>query len=194
MSDWRRLLKFRCTGCGNCCRETLVMLTDSDVRRLAEGTGRPLADFVRFVPEGDIGLEKRSPWWVRLATRRYVITLRWNRSACVFLGEDNRCTVYEHRPVACREHPFDIQHSESGALLHLTMSRVVECPHEWDGRQSRRELVQLSRRTGAESEAYTQKVKAWNRRREGARTRGEFLRYLGLGAADGGEEGLRTED
>jgi Fe-S-cluster containining protein len=156
------------------------MLSDADIHRLAEGTRRPLESFVQFVPEADISLEKRSPWWVRLARKRYVMTLRWRRGACTFLGEDNRCTVYEHRPIACREHPFDIQHSDSGALLKLSMSKVVDCPHEWDGKQKRRELVALSRWTASESEGYTDRVRLWNRRREGARTRASFLRFLGL--------------
>lgn len=156
------------------------MLTDADIRRLAEGTDRPWRDFVRFVPEGAIGLGKRSPWWLRLRTQRYVLTLRWKGRACVFLGEDNRCTVYEHRPVACREHPFSIEHSESGALLKLTKSRVGNCPHEWNGRLNRRDLVTLSRWTGRESEAYTDRLKEWNRLGAGERIRSKFLRLLGL--------------
>lgn len=180
MSDWRRLLKFRCTGCGNCCRETLVMLTDSDIRRLAEGTGRSPDEFVRFVPEDDIVLAQRSPWWIRLARGRYVLALRWRRRACIFLGADNLCTAYEHRPVACREHPFSIQHSQSGALLHLSMSRVVHCPHAWDGNLKRRDLVAQSRWTGREGEDYTSRIRHWNRGSGGSRTKLAFLRYLGL--------------
>jgi Fe-S-cluster containining protein len=158
----------------------MVMVTDTDVRRLADGTGRPVTEFARLVGDDDITLDKRSPWWVRLARGRYVMALRWRRGGCVFLGADNRCTVYEHRPVACREHPFNITHSETGALLHLSMSRVVPCPHEWDGDLKRRDLVAQSRWTNRESEAYTELVKQWNRRGDGARTRPAFLRYLGL--------------
>lgn len=158
----------------------MVMLSDADVKRLADGTMLPVDSFARFVAEGDISLEKRSPWWIRLARRRYVMALRWKRGACVFLGEDNRCGAYDHRPLACREHPFSISHSESGALLDLSMSRVVDCPHEWDGEQKRRDLVALSRWTSRESETYTGRVRLWNRQREGSRTRVAFLRFLGL--------------
>ena len=180
MSDWERLLKFRCTGCGNCCRETMVMLTDADIRRLMEGTGRPWHEFARFIPEGDITMDKRSPWWLRLRARRYVLILRWQRRACVFLGADNRCTVYEHRPVACREHPFSIDYSETGALVHLSKSRVGRCPNEWDGKQSRRALVALSRWTDRESAAYQERLKEWNRLHPASRTRASFLRFLGI--------------
>jgi len=185
MSDWQRLLKFRCTGCGNCCRETMVMLTDADIGRLASGTARPWRDFVRFVREGDITLEKRSPYWVRLRSKRYVLALRWKRRACVFLGEDNRCTVYESRPLACREHPFAIEHSDSGGLLKLTKSRVGRCPNEWDGRLLRRDLVALSRWTGRESESYRERLKQWNRLGQGERIRSRFMHWLLEGSTGG---------
>lgn len=178
--DWQRYLKFRCTGCGNCCKGTMVMLTDADVRRLVEGTGRPFEDFARFVHQDDIVLDKRSPWWIRLQRARYVMALRWRRGACVFLDPENRCTVYDHRPVACREHPFNITLSVTGGLYSLSRSNIVPCPHEWDGDIKRRDLIALSNWTNRESEAYTERVKAWNRRREGRRTMAEYLRFLGL--------------
>ena len=180
MYDWRRLLKFRCTGCGNCCRGTVVMVGDDDIRRLAAGTGRDPRSFIRFVGKDSITLDKRSPWWLRLRRRRFVLALQHRHRACIFLGEDNLCTVYEHRPLACREHPFHLQHTESGALWRMSMSRVVHCPHAWDGDLKRRDLVALSRWTARESEAYTEKVRLWNRRRPRAATRLAFLRYLGL--------------
>jgi Fe-S-cluster containining protein len=158
----------------------MVMLTDADIRRLAEGTGRPWQEFVRLAPEGAITMDKRSPWWLWLRARRYILTLRWKGRACMFLGADNRCTVYEHRPVACREHPFNIEHSATGALLKLTKSRVGRCPNEWDGKLNRRDLVALSRWTDRESEAFTDRLKDWNRQGEGERTRSRFVRFFGL--------------
>ncbi len=180
MSDWQRLLTFRCTGCGNCCRETMVMVTDADIRRLVAGTGHSWQDVVRFVPEDAISLDKRSPWWLRLAASRWVVVLRWQGRACRFLGPDNRCTVYEHRPVACREHPFGIEYSDSGALLKLTKSRVSRCPNEWDGKLSRRALVTLSRQTDRESEAYTTRLRDWNHLTARERTRSRFGEFFSL--------------
>ena len=70
VKDWRELLKFRCTGCGNCCKGTIVMLTDHDVRRIVEGTGIAPREFVRFFGEDEIKLAKRHPFWIRFANRR----------------------------------------------------------------------------------------------------------------------------
>ena len=79
---WERLLKFRCTGCGNCCKGTYICITDADVRRLAAGTGRPIESFVRLAREADVALAKRHGWWVRFAGRRGVMALKWRRGRC----------------------------------------------------------------------------------------------------------------
>ncbi len=179
--DWRKYLKFRCTGCGNCCRGTVVMLTDTDVQRIAEGTGRDPQDFVRFFDTERVSLAKDSPWWLRFGDRRAVMALRWQRGPrCTFLDDENRCTIYDHRPVTCREHPFNVTVSDTGALERISLSRIVECPHDWDGDYTRRQVSSLSRWNERQSDAYTEQVRRWNRRRNVRGTRPGFLRFLGV--------------
>ena len=179
--DWQKYLGFRCTGCGNCCRGTIVMVTDADMRRLEQDAGRPLKELVRFVNEGDVRIEKRSPWWIRLGETRAVLALRHRQGgACTFLDDDNRCTIYEHRPIACREHPLDVTVSDRGAVEHIALSDIVECPHDWDGKQTRRELRALNSWNAEQSDAYLDEVERWNRLRSIRKTRPGFLRYLGF--------------
>ena len=180
VKDWEELLKFRCTGCGNCCKETIVMITDHDVRRIVDGTGKAPREFVRFFGEGEIRMTKRHPFWVRLATRRVVMGLRWGRNRCLLLDKEDRCTVYEHRPLACREHPFNITVSESGAVTNLSLSKVVDCPHELDGHVTKKELRAISKWNEDESGEYQGHVKDWNRRRTGGRSRTDFMEFLGF--------------
>lgn len=179
-TDWSRALRFRCTGCGNCCRGTVICVTDEDVRRLTAGTGRPVDEIVHFASPHEIAFDKRHPWWVRFERRRAVMTLRRWRSDCGFLLADNRCSVYEHRPLVCRQHPFDVTLSDTGAVERVTLSRLVHCPSASDGHETRRELARMERARWRESDAFIEKVAAWNRRRDGRRTPREFLRYLGL--------------
>lgn len=76
-----------CTQCGNCCRHLDVYLTPQDGERLAARIDIPLAeivDYSRAQEEGEWGVFRRKP--------------------CQFL-QGNLCTVYEHRPVSCREYP-----------------------------------------------------------------------------------------
>ena len=49
----RELLKFRCTGCGNCCK-LRVVVTDADVRRLMDHTGLPAQKIVYFYSADEV--------------------------------------------------------------------------------------------------------------------------------------------
>jgi Fe-S-cluster containining protein len=179
---WERYLDFRCTGCGNCCRGTYLMVTDEDVRRIAKGTKRPIEDFVTFHPVEDINMGQRSPWGVKMSTQRKLMTVKWQRGGkCMFLGADERCTIYSHRPMVCRSHPFEVRLTETGGIDRMAMSRVVDCPAEWDGRTTRRDLGLLERASARESTGYLERVEAWNRSRSiPKRSPREFLRYVGL--------------
>ena len=180
ITNWRQLLKFRCTGCGNCCKGTIVMLTDSDVRRIVEGTGMAPREFVRFFGEHELIMNKRHPFWVRLANRQGAMALRWGRQRCIFLDREDRCSIYEHRPLACREHPFTIRLSNRGAVESLALSKASECLYELDGNITRPELAAVSLWNEEESAEYQRHVKAWNRDRQSRRTRAAFIEFLGL--------------
>ena len=184
MPDWEKYLGFRCTGCGNCCRGTIVMVTDADVDRVMDGTGQRPSEFLRFVDEDEAKIEKRSGWWIRVAhgphQARAVLALKHRPGgACIFLDDDDRCTIYEDRPVTCREHPFEIELSESRAVIDIAISDIVECPHDWDGKLTKRELCTVVTWNERQSDPFLEKIKAWNRRRAGSKTRPAFLRWLG---------------
>lgn len=174
---WERLLKFRCTGCGNCCKGTYICITDADARRLADGTKQPLERFVRFAREDEVALAKRHGWWVRFARRRGVMVLRWRRGRCIFLGDGDRCTAYEHRPLVCRLHPFDVTLTgeDTGGVEKVSMNRVTACPHEWDGHETRRNLGLLERMLWRDSGRYVDKIDGWQQRKA-RRTAAAFLR------------------
>ena len=103
----RQLLKFRCTGCGNCCKEPLLPLTDGDVNRIVKGTGEKPADFIRWVDRNGIEMDDEPEGFVLLRQGKRVMVLRHTRGGCYFLGKDNRCTIYKSRPLGCRVFPFD---------------------------------------------------------------------------------------
>ena len=179
--DWRRYLKFRCTGCGNCCRDTIVCITDADVRRISEGTGTSPLAFVRFYGHDEIAMSDNDPSWVRLNKGRRVMALKKTRDRCVFLeNSTNRCTIYEHRPVTCRDHPFNLTFAASGALEKISLSRIVKCPHQWDGDIQRRELRRINDWNEQQQETYVSKIQAWHKVKTGRRTGKKFLRFLGF--------------
>ena len=87
-------LRFKCTGCGDCCTGApgYVWVNQAEVEALARRLEMPVDEFERkFVRE--------------VGVRRTLKELK--NYDCVFLdGETRKCTVYEDRPRQCRTWPF----------------------------------------------------------------------------------------
>ncbi|TNF27982.1 MAG: YkgJ family cysteine cluster protein [Bacteroidetes bacterium] len=99
-----------CLQCANCCTTTGPLLTDKDITRLAKHLRMKDAafvdEYVRVDEDGD-QVFKSMP--------------------CPFLGADNYCSVYEHRPKACREYPHT-DRVKQHQLLKLHLKNAEICP------------------------------------------------------------------
>ena len=88
-------LHFRCTQCGNCCRNhgeyAYVYLTEVELKEIPEQLGISRAEFLERYCSKEPG-----SWW----------SLRMDQPACPFLAADNRCAIYAVRPKQCRTWPF----------------------------------------------------------------------------------------
>jgi uncharacterized protein len=101
-----------CTTCANCCKTMQVVVDDKDIKRLADRLGMTTRAFSKkHVKIEDVPFRSK------------VISTQ----PCPFLGEDNRCTVYEDRPQACRDFPF--LHKDRFRSRSITMvSNLEVCP------------------------------------------------------------------
>ena len=88
-------LHFECTACGKCCTG------NTDTHYIALSVKE--ADLLRA------HLDVSEAWF----KRRYVEhltrdswSIRMHNGQCVFLGKDNKCGIYNLRPVQCRTYPF----------------------------------------------------------------------------------------
>ena len=109
-ADEEVFAEFDCLTCANCCKTTGPLFTDGDIERIARHLNmRPgsfTETYLRIDEDGD-----------------YVL-----RSVpCTFLGEDNRCSIYDVRPKACREYPHTHQKRQH-SILHLTEKNIAICP------------------------------------------------------------------
>lgn len=99
-----------CLECANCCTTTGPLLTDKDISRLAKHLRIKDAvfvdDYVRVDEDGD-QVFKSMP--------------------CPFLGADNYCSVYEHRPKACKDYPHT-DRVKQHQLLKLHLKNAEICP------------------------------------------------------------------
>ena len=92
MLDPETLKRFKCSGCGDCCRwGGAVLLEEPDIATLSAHLGMAEQEFI----------EKRT----RLAAnRRQLALLDQADGSCEFL-EGNHCKVYDARPAQCRSFP-----------------------------------------------------------------------------------------
>ena len=99
-----------CLQCANCCKTTGPLFTDSDINRIAKYLRMKAADFtakyLRIDEDNDYVLQS---------------------VPCVFLGEDNYCSIYDVRPKACREFPHT-DRKKFHQISALTMKNVAICP------------------------------------------------------------------
>ncbi|MBK5352469.1 YkgJ family cysteine cluster protein [Pseudomonas sp. TH41] len=127
---------FSCVGCGKCCNDHHVPLTLSEARTWAADGGQVIVLVEAFLSNG-LGLpsqqrehaERRSAL-VRSADAEASVAITfaaYNVGACRNLDEDNRCRIYERRPLVCRIYPMEIN-------PHIPLNTTVkECPPEsWE--------------------------------------------------------------
>lgn len=103
--------KIDCLDCANCCKTTSPIFRDVDIKRLSKyfrtTPGKFIEEYLKVDHEGDYVLQS---------------------APCPFLNEaDNRCSVYEQRPLACREYPHT-DRKNMYQILDLTVRNIEVCP------------------------------------------------------------------
>ena len=183
-------LRFRCTGCGNCCRELRVPLTHADVRRLVDATGRAASQIVAWLPTLEVDLVGEPGSLVLLDHRagHALMVLAQQGGACVFLDPEDRCVAHSVRPGNCRLYPFSASFGRRGGIRRLRMLGGARCDYARDGDNDAHALRVADERRWAEHRSYLLQISRWNRaqrhrtllgrRLQGAR---EFLAFLGFG-------------
>jgi Fe-S-cluster containining protein len=187
MATGERFLKFRCTGCGNCCKDPLLPLTDQDVARITQKTGDDATEFVRWVDRMGIDMDDEPEAFVRLRQGKRVMIMRQGKGGCHYLGPDDRCTIYGSRPLGCRVFPFDSTFGKDGKLRHLKLIQATDCQYELDGDNDPNAMRDQQQRHEGVTAQYQVRIAEWNReqarrKRQGksVQTARDFLAFLGV--------------
>lgn len=102
--------KIDCLDCANCCKTTSPIFRDIDIERLSKrlkmSTVAFIEEYLKIDHENDYVL-KSSP--------------------CKFLQDDNKCSVYEDRPLACKEYPHT-NRKKMHQILNLSIKNTEICP------------------------------------------------------------------
>lgn len=102
--------KTDCLNCGNCCKTTSPIFRDTDIKKIAKQLRVKEAVFIAQYLRMD-------------EDRDYVL----QSSPCSFLESDNTCSIYEYRPLACREYPHT-NRKNMYQILALTATNTMICP------------------------------------------------------------------
>lgn len=102
--------KTKCLECANCCKTTGPLFTMIDIERIAKHFKiKPqqfIVSYLRIDEDNDYVLQA---------------------VPCTFLDSDNKCTIYDVRPKACREFPHT-DRKKFQQIAHLTLQNVAICP------------------------------------------------------------------
>ena len=100
-------MRFDCLKCGHCCRNLLHKKYEiiTGVSLTPEETG--LFPQEHIFPSTGIGHYGRP---------KKIITYQLNLNTCPYLQEQ-RCTIYDRRPLACRAYPFEMEKVEPMRIL-----------------------------------------------------------------------------
>lgn len=100
-----------CTQCANCCKTVSPIFAADDIARIAHYLRMDIDAFATqylVKCEDEDGFEPKG-------------------LPCPFLGEDNRCTIYEVRPIVCAEYPYTDK-PEISCRTHSIAAKAMECP------------------------------------------------------------------
>lgn len=103
-----------CLSCANCCKTTGPLFTQKDIERLSAlfrmKPSQFIQKYLRIDEDNDYVLQS---------------------VPCPFLGADNYCSVYDHRPKACREYPHT-DRKKFYQINHLTLKNTMICPATYE--------------------------------------------------------------
>lgn len=103
-----------CLACANCCKTTGPLYTEKDIQRISKHLKMKAVDFeAKFlrVDEDNDKVLQNLP--------------------CYFLGDDNKCLIYDVRPKACREYPHT-DRKKIYQINHLTLKNTLICPATYE--------------------------------------------------------------
>jgi len=102
--------KTDCLQCANCCRTLGPLITNKDIDNIAK--------VLRIKPADVIAA------YLKIDEDRDFV---FNNMPCPFLLEDNYCSIYEHRPKACRKYPHT-DRAKFYQIFNLTIKNTYTCP------------------------------------------------------------------
>lgn len=99
-----------CLSCANCCKTTSPIFREIDIKRIAKNMRMKEVQFI----DKYLQLDQENDYVLK-------------SSPCAFLGADNKCSIYDFRPLACKEYPHT-DRKNMHQILDITLMNSLICP------------------------------------------------------------------
>lgn len=99
-----------CLTCANCCQTTSPIFYQTDIEKIAKFLQMKPGSFIQKYLQEDEDKD-----------------LVLKSSPCAFLQDDKHCSIYKHRPKACREYPHTHRKKVIQILDLIYKNRAI-CP------------------------------------------------------------------
>lgn len=99
-----------CIKCANCCKTTGPLFTQKDIERIAQ--------YKRLTPSAFIDQFLKMD-----EDKDYIL----KQTPCIFLDEQNYCSIYSIKPKACGEYPHT-NRKNMKEISNLTFNNAMMCP------------------------------------------------------------------
>jgi Fe-S-cluster containining protein/predicted negative regulator of RcsB-dependent stress response len=166
-----RELDFACQSCGNCCRHKSINISHTDLMRILEN--RPdlkIEDIIQYSPlnpdVSSTGLfagefftsENNQKKWMLLKKKP-------EENECVFLTEDNRCSIHAFKPIICKAWPFSLRKTDNNIVWAKNNRKFIQqyCAHKLEKDSNNpRELEKTLEELSRDRIEYISLVYKWN--------------------------------
>ena len=128
---------FTCNKCGKCCKgfseERGVSIWPSDAARISNQLGLEKATFLTtYCDAKEIEINKGT------VTIHLLKSIEGN---CIFLSEENLCTIHDFKPVQCVKTPFDFFWDRLQPPPYECLENI-DLPLDWDTSESDNLLIE----------------------------------------------------
>ncbi len=173
-----RYTTIACSGCGTCCTLPIVPVTNSDLRRLVKATGKTASSLIKFFTPAEMEFDRDADVWIRFNYGKRAMGLRRKNEKCMFLDNNNRCTVYPSRPMTCRTFPYVIDYDDNGNI-EVTLNDIVACKCRKVADSDLNSVIGDTVTEDQEDAEYFDKIRKWNNKQQPGGTT-DFLNWCKL--------------
>ncbi len=191
--------RFKCLQCGRCCKDpaTIVTVTVADILALATHLELGIEELLSILGFYQLSESVPKEQVEKMVTRpimtengpAFVGLLKGEGGKCVFLNEENLCTVYTARPKVCRTFPFTftaLKRLKGGVDYTIKMGiarkGVEYCPglHVQEAPLVKlQEAKKLGAETLQEMEDQAKFANAWNAAVQAGKLKGTARNFIG---------------